>query len=665
MKINKQNEAKVKSTADKYVNSFTNDVLTGVDPVMRDENGKSVAWEVNFSRSNITSQWKLWAMKAFVELLDGWDDAERKTLVARKGTIRNWHVNLLRIAVWASENKPLIAMSSWSETDLANLFQDAIENKIFWSDRLKADVLSYGTLTGLVDTLNVTRELYYLGRIYDGCVVPTTYDFLSEAAKPVLIRLDMEYEKWKKRKVVGSVPLVVFSILVQRAIDVIRRPYTLFFSDLMALVRARGINIENLFGKRVLVRYCSNEPMNLRTKTIEDCNQVVLLLNKHNIAIDENLDLGVKELSKKCDEVFDACILIILALTGIRVSELLSISGDDYSQNPDGTWVFNSEIIKTNHGISEARQLSGLTLEAAKLMVNCSLITKKDRADKKRIPLLLRAFNVDGVDKEKDILRAKKSRVFTSEGIRLLLIRLLEDVFDEHPEMKELSGHIHPHMFRHTWAEFALRRFEGDVFEAIRRHFMHSYSSYFTTTYTFNKLNEKVKNDIERKYLREIIERIARDNIVAKKDLEFSKDITGKVVSYLDKAMSVTIVEDSELFEFVESIADEFESLNAHEYGYCLVRKGTRTLAKCYDRKTQTPLLENGCFSLCLDCVNYAASCTNNKNMIIRTAVSHQNMIESQERLWGKNIKSKAVESSRKIVKQAERVLNAMEVQHV
>ena len=124
--------------------------------------------------------------------------------------------------------------------------------------------------------------------------------------------------------------------------------------------------------------------------------------------------------------------------------------------------------------------------------------------------------------------------------------------------------------------------------------------------------------------------------------------------------MDVTIVEDSEVREFIESIEDEFESIIAHEYGYCLVRKSTRALAKCYDRETQTPLLENGCFSLCIDCPNYSASCINNKDMVIRTAISHQSMIEGQEKLWGKNIRSKAINASRKVVNQAEKIIDAM-----
>ena len=645
-----------------HVNKLTHDYLVGTDLVNRDENGNPKVWKVNFSRNNITMKWQLWAKKAFVELLDGWDSFERQTLVGRSGTIKNWYKNLLRIAVWASQNKASTPLSLWEEKDLVQLFQDAIENNIPWSDNLKTETLSCGSLKGLVDTINVTREHYLLGRIDDGYTTLITYDFLTDAAIPVLKRLGINYDQWFKSNKVGSVPIVVFLILVQRAIEVIRDPYTLFLSEYMQLVRQRRINTKNHWRNGTFLDFCSNKKVNLRDKTKEDFGLIKGLLKKHNIEIDPSLDLSTKTVSAQCDKIFDACILIFLALTGIRVSELLSISGDDYKQNPDGTWVFSSEIVKTNKGISEARQLSGLTLESAKLLVNCSLVTKRNRKDKKRIPLLLRAFNSDGVDKKTDTLTAKKYRISTSEGIRLTVIALLNEAIVKHPELRAVVEHIHPHMFRHTWAEFALRRFEGNVFEAIRRHFMHAYGSYFTTTYTFNKLNKEVKDTIERKYLYEILERIAFENINAMKNPNFKRDMTGKVVNYLAKAMNVTILEDSEVREFIESIADEFDSISAHEYGYCLVRKSTRVLAKCYDRETQTPRLENGCFSLCTDCPNYAASGISNKNMIIRTAISHQNMIESQEKLWGKKVKSKAVEASRKVVNQAEKVIDAMEV---
>ena len=368
-------------------------------------------WKLNFYRNNITMKWQLWAKKAFVELLDGWDSVERQTLVGRSGTVKNWYINLLRIAVWASQNKISTPLSLWEEKDLVQLFQDAIENNIPWSDRLKTETLSYGSLKGLVDTINVTREHYLLGLIDDGYTTLITYDFLTDAAIPVLKRLGINYDQWFKSNKVGSVPIVVFLILVQRAIEVIRDPYTLFLSEYMQLVRKRRINTKDHWRNGTFLHFCSNKKVNLRDKTKEDFRLIKGLLKKHNIEIDENLDLSTKTVSAQCDKIFDACILIFLALTGIRVSELLSISGDDYKQNPDGTWVFSSEIVKTNKGISEARQLSGLTLESAKLLVNCSLVTKRNRKDKKRIPLLLRAFSSDGVDKKTDTRTAKRYRI--------------------------------------------------------------------------------------------------------------------------------------------------------------------------------------------------------------------------------------------------------------
>ncbi len=644
------------------VNKLTHEVLVGVDLTKRDKNGNPTTWEVNFARDYITIKWQLWAKKAFVEILGGWDVVELQTLEGRTGTVYGLHISLLKIAAWASQNKPLIPMSLWEEKDLVRLFQDAIENKIIWSDKLKLELLAYGSLKPLVDTINVTREYYLLGRTEDGYTIPITYDFLIEAVKPVLQRLNIEDDQWLITNKVQSVPLVVFLVLVQRAIEVIRDPYTIFLSELMSLVRARRINLKTHWPNGTLIDFLSKKKVKIISKTEEDFRLIERLLEKHKIKIDTNLNLSVKAISEQCDKVFDASTLIFLALTGIRVSEFLSISGDDYKEKPDGIWMFDSEIIKTNNGISEARMLSGLTLESAKLMVSCSLVSKRHRKDKKRIPLHLRAFNSDGVDNKNDLLKTKISRISTSEGVRLTLIKLLNKTLEKQPELRELIKHIHPHMFRHTWAEFALRRFEGNVFEAIRRHFMHAYGSYFTTTYTFNKLNKEVKDSIERKYLEEVLGRIAYENINAMKDPNFKRDMTGKVVNYLSKAMDVTILEISEVNGFIENIAEEFESITSHEYGYCLVRKSTRTLAKCYDRKTQTPKLEKGCFALCLDCPNYAASSINNKDTIIRTAISHQNMIEGQEKLWGESVKSKALDASRKVVKQAEKIIDTMEI---
>ena len=81
-----------------------------------------------------------------------------------------------------------------------------------------------------------------------------------------------------------------------------------------------------------------------------------------------------------------------LCLTGIRISELASISGDDYNLETDGSWTFKSDLIKTAFGTTETRELSGLSAEAANVLTSLSFIDKRDRLDGMRIPLFSRSY---------------------------------------------------------------------------------------------------------------------------------------------------------------------------------------------------------------------------------------------------------------------------------
>ncbi|MAP20742.1 MAG: hypothetical protein CL582_07355 [Alteromonadaceae bacterium] len=502
-----------------------------------------------------------------------------------------------------------------------------------------------------------------MGKLGDGISIQIPKHFLRDASEPVLTKYGVAIEDWLKGGSFGAVPLVLAMTMLQQAITVLRDPYTQFLKEFFKLQRERGFVVISLTHCQGFSDYCNGDTglkAGRTKKLLENYESIKALLEKHCTENGRYFSIVQRDITAQCCSVYDACTLIWLSLTGIRVSELVSICCDDYETNPDGTWTFKSELIKTNQGFAEARELSGLTLEAAETMVALSYITKRNREDGQRLALFGKYFFASDTNRDNNIPQ-NKCRGNNVATVRSLIRTQFESTLKAHPELQGECEKVHPHMFRHTWAEFALRRFDGNVFEAIRRHFLHSYGSYFTTHYTFNKLKEEVKDSLERRYLNEIITRIATESAEAFKDPNFKRDMTGKVVNYVSRAMNLHVIEISEINDFIDAITDEFESIVAHEYGYCMVRKDMRHLAKCYDRKTQMPLLENGCFALCTDCPNFAVSAKDNKEFIIRTAISHQNMIEAQEKLWGKNLKSKAVDASRKVIKQADAILDEME----
>jgi hypothetical protein len=342
--------------------------------------------------------------------------------------------------------------------------------------------------------------------------------------------------------------------------------------------------------------------------------------------------------------------VIFLTLTGIRISELASICAEDYEQKNDGTWVFKSSLIKTNMGLMEVRSMSGLVAEAADILCKISYVTKKGRTDSKRLPLFgvyFLAWDLNTDNDIRDVARGEKE-----SSLRGHLNGYYKKFIDKYGQaFEDMCPSVHPHRFRHSWAEFALRRFEGDVFEAIRVHFRHSYNSQFTHRYTDGKLSEEIKSDIERKYLRELIERMAGDD----KDDEF----VGATALYIKRFVNsdeFKCLEPSEVDGYIDDLCDEFESLIAHEYGFCLVRKETRNQAKCLDKTTGIPILENGSFELCSGCINSLHSCKSNKESITRIATSHQNMIASFP-----FTDSTAVKESKATLTRASKILSQMQ----
>ena len=140
------------------------------------------------------------------------------------------------------------------------------------------------------------------------------------------------------------------------------------------------------------------------------------------------------------------------------------------------------------------------------------------------------------------------------------------------------------------------------------------------------------------------------------KELAQSPSFVGRVANGIRRAHSSKIFSITDIDTIVEEALDDFESIIAHEYGYCIVQKSTREMSKCLDEKTKTPILSKGCFELCSGCLHYAASPTH-KEDIIRIAVSHHRLIDSFYSRFEKKIKSAAIEKSIETVKNAAEIL--------
>jgi len=624
------------------------------------DNVEQKEFKLNLGHDLISPEIQFKINELFVELCGGWSVQSIQSLDSRGGTANSYKYSLIRLGVWWSCNLPNLPMSQWTEIEVKKLLVAAISGDINWSQKVTVIPTSRGTIENLYLILSRSRDFKLQGKLLDGLSFDLPKNFLEECVGDYLKGLDIPYHVWLKGGTWESIPLPVAMALLSDAINVIRDEKTLFLVDYFDLMRTDDtISPRTIFNRNGYQNFLEKKQTrkNQASKKYLKLKKLILK-NITGSSGDLPFDNHIK-LTDYCDEVYDSCIVIFLCLTGIRISELASISTDNYSKKTDGTWTFKSKLIKTGFGIPDLREMSGLVADAADILSSLSYIEKQDRADGQKLMIFGRYFFKRDFNNEENFRKTNRSisKGTLSNRLKNHYVKFLK----KHPEFEQLCNSIHPHRFRNTWAEFAIRRFDGNVLEGIRAHFRHAFGSRYTKHYVFDKLSPEVKELLEKEYLKEVIEAMALQGLEVLSDPLFKKDLIGNVVNYISQAMKVNVITIEELDDFVNEISEEFERIVAHEYGYCIVRKATKSQSACMDKETQTPKFQDGCFELCSGCVNFLTSQKSNKESITRIAVSHNNMIEDFQNIFGTEVKSRAIESSLGVVKKADKILKGME----
>ena len=317
------------------------------------------------------------------------------------------------------------------------------------------------------------------------------------------------------------------------------------------------------------------------------------------------LPARIEELNHLVRSKLVACAVAIYALSGARKSEVISLSRNSFHKDDIGSVTFLSKIVKTNHGVETERVISEAAYDAYRLAIE------------------LHSPSVHSCDISEELLKVntpwKKVRPITAiessgeESMRDWCIRVLQSrVSDFNPE----DFKFNPHAFRHLFAEFALRRFDGNVPEALRQHFRHAFKSYMTNHYTKDKIKINAP-ELGKKYMRDLLGRAASGR----------EELFGPVGRYILKIFSSMKVVTQ---ESIEEMLDEFDIVEPHEYGYCMIRKDHKTQARCYDKSTQTPVYANAKFEHCGGCVG-SLRLANHRDAIMRIGMREQEVLHSRE----------------------------------
>lgn len=640
------------------------------DPIwfITDKNSSKIC-ELDLTFAGCLSYWVMFGRKLILEWCSGYTD-EKQNISCNITSVTNNAKRIYPILYWASQHVGDKPLSTWSLSEIEALAKALILNTVVTPTRSLKDVelpfRKKSTVERQFWLLIKSGDYYRQGKMHDGLLENLPSDFLSKIAETEFLSSNLEdyFDEWLEDGSFAHIPIELSILLLASAIDVIRSSKT---NALIAYFRAQrskysqsisNVNYD-IYGSRPLVDAIGFTKIGRRRKSYNDWShfynaQYSILESKQGRTVNGPLFselLSIEkfdQLSTAVRDIYDACVIIFLCLTAVRIHELRNVNATDYFTEPDGTWLYKTAIEKTHHGVEQLRTMSGLVAEAADVLCELSYIDKKDKNSYGDIKLFGRCDSIDCYYKRNSqavITQSRLSREFLSERPQAFYEKVLAKIPPE-----DLLGYpvsIGPHGFRHAYADFAIRRFDGSVLEAIRQHFRHRHGSTFTRTYTDKKAELHLKDLAAKKYLHELITRMVGDQ---------SHDFTGAMALHIRNDINrINICTENQLSEYIDSVVDKLIELVPHEFGICVLLDGRQHLANCLNRDTGIPNVGGAMFEWCSGCANSLQLISSHKSNIERIVISHESYLEKFP------FKTKQHETSLKVVRQGLEILKKME----
>lgn len=652
----------------KLINKLTDDIFKINDNVSGELNDLDVAFP------DANKYWRIWGKQMMINICGGFVSPNTQALSARFSTICGDLESIKKLTAWATKHHPDRPLTQWGETECSSYVNALAFNEIEQTGKREhfkeQELLAFSTIDKKLTVLKTTGKYYRKGLLNDGLLVHLPKDFVQTELKQKIIDMGVDYVEWLKGGSLARFPLEISMLLLSEAIEILRRPSTHLLQAYFRAQRGEfklspsGVVFNGQHGLEprlklyiqgeVLSKCQGGKNKNLNNTIKQFANNVEGEYAKLQ-GLDKPLPLsdiftlkGNEHVSELCSEVYKACTIVFLCLTGIRIHELSNVDAEDYDIEADGTWMFRTDINKTHFGLSEMRSMSGLVAEAAMILSDLSYMTKRGHTDGAGTPLFGQYFKAAHFDTVRSDIKSKKLGIST-EYIRKHIQMFYETLIKKHGEhLRKICEGINPHGFRHCFAEFAIRRFDGDVLEAIRQHFRHRVGSSFTSSYTDDKGFVDITQGAERRYIKELLHRMVGED---------ASDFTGAMALHVRREVNkMAFRTPDELDEFINDLSNDFDSLTPHEFGFCLVLAETKHLSKCLDKKTGVPNLLDGCFELCSGCHHSFRSKKSNYDSVLRNVLSHEDFLE---RFPLKN--SLHFKVSEQLVERGNKILDEME----
>lgn len=503
-------------------------------------------------------------------------------------------------------------LKNWDRDDLANFLQHT---------SIKPDGTFYSYEFVRMIFL-VLQDSYSLKHKIDGISVLVNSHFFKKVCVSSSKSMGINFHVWTRGNTLGLMPCSVATLLMADAIRTIRSKDTKFAEVYFESLKSGRFTDGNSLFQRIkknprldaftTIKLRSNQkqPNTIQHNSHQRRVNFVKKLRSIEPSLTEFPFKSHKQLSDYVKHIWGACITILLALTGMRLSELHSIRSNqlEYREVFDAetrTWsivdaAIYSRIIKTGGGLIAKRGLSPMGIEVFKLINNLSWI------DKPSHDLLLFEPSFDNCYKYLSGEWAKKS--ITAQTLRILFKQYYAYFLSRaHESVRKACPRATPHGLRHFKAAFTLRKFDGAINEveaAIRQEFRHHY--HHTQVYTQNKLNEQEQAYVEQEFVGEFVRRI----LINDPNDHWVGPGAARLRHCAEKILDgqpIELLSIEEFVEFVEALNEQVHSLKLHSYGCCVVLNENIKDAKC---GTKYNIVQTGDASseVCFGCSNFALS---------------------------------------------------------
>ena len=607
-------------------------------------NGKYRVATIDWAAQSLKTKNKILAQNF---LLNRWSNHKKTqgNIIARREF--NLASSLLKILLIFEQHYQYGSLQELDRNELAKLLnisvfmslkQSSHETKLVATSK----PLSKGTLDRAIVISKAMYKSFRATAITDGPNIDIRRSDVYALLKLELKSRGFSFTEWDKGGSHGSIPFAISHLLLADAINTINAPetklmlsYFKFMHDCQDKIfrykfwklNATSCPIKKyrLTGSIYHVHSYLERNISSTSKPLEQTINLNNYLNQNSLGADKFKFPwpGYTEFREAYNNIIAAAYIIFLSVMGKRgPSEILTlrvcdITPPDVSTDKDA--LMRISDLKTGHGL---RIEQGVTNEidlTFKTLVRLSYVNKIDSD----LPLFT---SLPTLTKNTSILTpigSESSNKILKSYYQNFCIRHLAtldfNIEDHHSNLTS-------HQFRHSWSEFSLRRFDGNVEEKVRQHFLHSFNHWFTKPYTRDKLDEEISASANRNYLKELIPRVLLDS-------DIDPDFVGAVALYIKKSYSgnAQVMSPIELEKFTENLAADFLNITPHEYGWCCPHKTTISAAKCKDELGQ-PQPSTTDSSKCNSCSNFLSSRQSHYIKQLNIAILHHDFLE--QNIW-------------------------------